>query len=103
MIASPTDSRSANSQIFRTIHVRALGHDSDPKWTSISCDLRFATMPNFALPPCTAAGCTRAGDAIINQALLCSEHAAIEFERVLKGRKKVEVSREFRAHAETVA
>jgi hypothetical protein len=60
-------------------------------------------MPNFALPPCTAAGCTRAGGAIINQALLCSEHAAIEFERVLKGRKKVEVSREFRAHAETVA
>jgi hypothetical protein len=60
-------------------------------------------MPNYALPPCSAAGCTRAGGAIINQALLCSEHAAIEFERMLKGRKKAETRREFCAHTETAA
>lgn len=44
-------------------------------------------MSNHALPPCTAVGCKRAGGAIINQSLLCAEHAAIEIERVLSGRK----------------
>lgn len=39
------------------------------------------------LPPCSVAGCTRAAGAIINEALLCGEHAKIELDRVLEQRK----------------
>ena len=38
------------------------------------------------LPPCSVAGCRNAAGAIINEALLCGEHAKIELERVLKER-----------------
>jgi hypothetical protein len=44
-------------------------------------------MTQSVLPPCSVDGCGLAGGAIINDALLCGEHAAIEIERVLKGRE----------------
>jgi hypothetical protein len=43
-------------------------------------------MTKPVLPPCSVAGCTRAAGAIINDALLCGEHAVVELERVLKMR-----------------
>jgi len=46
-------------------------------------------MTKYALPPCAAAGCTQAAGAIINQRLLCSQHAAIEIELLLRGREAV--------------
>ena len=39
------------------------------------------------LPPCSVAGCKRAAGAIINDALLCGEHAVVELDKVLKLRE----------------
>jgi len=39
------------------------------------------------LPPCSVAGCKRAAGAIINEALLCGEHAVIEFDKVIRARE----------------
>ena len=39
------------------------------------------------LPPCSMAGCERAAGAIINETLLCGEHAVIELEKVVKARE----------------
>ena len=39
------------------------------------------------LPPCSVAGCNRAAGAIINEALLCGEHAVIEFDKVIRARQ----------------
>ena len=44
-------------------------------------------MVKSVLPPCSVAGCERAAGAIINEALLCGEHAVVELERVLKERE----------------
>ena len=41
------------------------------------------------LPPCSVAGCKHVAGAIINNALLCGEHANAELERVLKEREIV--------------
>lgn len=46
-------------------------------------------MTKHALPPCSVKGCSQAAGAIINQALLCSQHAAIEIELLLRGREAV--------------
>ena len=46
-------------------------------------------MTKHALPPCSVGGCSQAAGAIINQALLCSQHAAIEIELLLRGREAV--------------
>jgi len=44
-------------------------------------------MTKHVLPRCSVAGCQRAAGAIINEALLCGEHASIELERVLEERR----------------
>ena len=41
------------------------------------------------LPPCSVAGCRGAAGAIINNALLCGEHANAELERMLREREIV--------------
>ena len=46
-------------------------------------------MSESVLPPCSVDGCGLAGGAIINDALLCGEHAAVEIERILKGREEM--------------
>jgi hypothetical protein len=43
-------------------------------------------MTRPILPPCSVEGCESKAGAIINEALLCGEHAMIELRRVLKER-----------------
>jgi len=44
-------------------------------------------MTKHVLPRCSIVGCRREAGAIINEALLCGEHATIELERVLAERR----------------
>jgi hypothetical protein len=41
------------------------------------------------LPPCSVVGCKRAAGAIINEVLLCAEHAIIEYAKVLEERRRL--------------
>lgn len=52
---------------------------------SIACNLRRLArdMMNSCLPPCSARDCTRAGLAVINGSLFCSEHAVGKLHKLL--------------------
>ena len=39
------------------------------------------------LPPCSMAGCERAAGAIVNDSLLCGEHAVIALDAVIRTRE----------------
>ena len=56
-------------------------------------------MVKHSLPSCSIADCERAAGAIIDEALLCGEHANIELDRVLAERRaaarKNETDRKF--------
>lgn len=45
-------------------------------------------MTKPVLPPCSVEGCERAAGAIIDDALLCGQHAVIEFDKILRAREE---------------
>ena len=47
-------------------------------------------MTKPVLPRCSIIGCDRAAGAIINETLLCGEHAATALERLLEERRSQE-------------
>lgn len=44
-------------------------------------------MVKPVLPPCSVEDCDRAAGAVINELLLCGEHAVIELKRVIEERE----------------
>src|SRR5437762_3159352 len=60
-----------------------------PLCRAVTCARASPTrMTKHALPRCSVPDCHRAAGAIIDDALLCGEHAVIELERVLEERRR---------------